>query len=974
MTSAAIRRSALVLLSACVAAGPSRAQKPAPLERVLLPGCATPLAGRWMSREDARSGVPLGGMGTGFLELRADARLHDTVTANNWMAPAPLPGVALRFASGVGRSTRSTLLIGSAAASEQPARVRYFGHYPMADLDYGRPLPGVPVEVWVRAHGTVVPNDYTLSNLPVVFFTLRLTNRGERPAPVEVSLDWPSYASDERTAEGDAAGYLGWRRPRLRPGEKWTLGVTQQLGSQATAVPAANFHRLGPPGLASLVSECTLAGSVLAKAGWRISLDRYGGLHRHQPPSALEGSERISPAWLFWLEWNGRRTGLPRTVAAHSVQRGLRLASPTRTNRTRDRAYSVLETDDGALRLTVITELEEQAVTRWFLLENRSKREVRSPALVSAVRASLVAASMNGTIARVRPAAAIGRDSAAAIAFAQSAAGDPLVLRDRSQERSTHTGVGEWDALTRRLESGDWKSARPRSDRASFKPFQVNGYAGVQASDAASRRTVAIAGGGADWRAEAGPASYEEGLTLRVRGAVPPGQTKNVTLAVAWHAPTWKSGEGQLCLNRYAARWLNAMACLREALPRSAEIEQRIIAWQEAIARKRMPDWLAEALINSLYPLTRSTLWLDDGRFFHLEASDGRPATEAIVSRFYGSFSLLMLYPELETATLKRLAALQAGSGQIPSALGVSLRLNSPDWVSQKPIATSLFVLLCWRAIAWTKDDSLLRVLYPAVKSALEYLDRLDSDDDGLIDEAPSSEGGIPSNHAFEVWPWYGTSAYTAGLGLAARRAGEAMARQMGDADFAERCAAALTRGGASFEEKLWNGAHYRLFNDFEHGRMSETSLVNQLAGQWFAWLCGLGDIQPFDHALSALRSVARRNASATPYGAVNGALPDGRPDESGTTHSRDIVLAEVWNWATAALFAARRAGDSRLEADAMAAAEAAWAAVAASASMWNQRFNYSSSDGRPIAGSHCYGNMSLWALPFALDNATMLR
>lgn len=927
-----------------------------------------------MSPEDARSGVPLGGMGTGFLELRADARLHDTVTANNWLAPVPLPGIALRIASGGGRGARSALLVGSTKAMEQPARARYFGHYPMADLDYGRPLPGVPMEVWMRAHGTVVPNDYTLSNLPVVFFTLRLTNRGEGPAPVEVSLNWPSAVGGEIRAEGDAAGFLGWRRPRLRPGERWTLGVTQQLGNQATAEPAANVHRRSPPGLASVVSECTLAGTELAKAGWRISLDRFGGVHRHQPPSAGEGRDRASPAWLFWIEWNGRRTGLPRTVTAETNGRGLRLAAPTRTNRSRDRAYCVLETDDGVLRVTAITELDAQAVTRWFVLENRSKREVRSPGLVSAVRASLVAASSNGTSARVLPAAAVGRDSATAIAFVQNAASDSLVLRDCGQERSTHVGVGAWDALTRRLERGDWKSERPRSGRASFEPFQVHGYAGVQASDDAPRRTIAIAGGGTDWRAEAGPASHEEGLTLRVRGSVPPGQAKTLTLAVAWHAPTWRSGEGRLCLNRYAARWLDARACLREALARSAEIEQRIIAWQEAIARKGLPGWLTEALINSLYPLTRNTLWLDDGRFFHLEASDGRPATEAIVSRFYGSFPLLMVYPELQTATLKRLAALQADSGQIPSALGVSLRLNSPDWVSQKPIATSLFVLLCWRAIAWTKDDALLRVLYPSVKSALEYLDRLDSDDDGLIDEAPSSEGGIPSNHAFEVWPWYGTSAYTAGLGLAARRAGEAMARQMGDTDFAERCNAALATGSANYDEKLWNGAHYRLFNDFEHGRMSETSLVNQLCGQGHTWLCGLGDIHPFDNALSALRSVARRNAGATSHGAVNGALPDGRPDESGTTHSRDIVLAEVWNWATTALFAARRASDSRLETEAMAAAEAAWNAIVATGTLWNQHFNYSSSDGRPIAGSHCYGNMSLWALPFALDNATMRR
>jgi non-lysosomal glucosylceramidase len=251
----------------------------------------------------------------------------------------------------------------------------------------------------------------------------------------------------------------------------------------------------------------------------------------------------------------------------------------------------------------------------------------------------------------------------------------------------------------------------------------------------------------------------------------------------------------------------------------------------------------------------------------------------------------------------------------------------------------------------------------------MQYAMTLDTDGDGLIDDAPGSESGFPANQYYDIWPWFGTSAYTAGIGLAALRAAEEMARDQGDPAFAAWCHERYARGCASFEDKLWNGTYYRLYNDFDHGRMSETSLVNQLCGQLHAWACGVGDIHPPANVLSALRTVGLRNARATRWGAVAGVKPDLTPDESGTSQSREVVVGETWNYAATALYATRgQADDSEIRAQALRAAENAYQAILQSGTLWNQHFSYGAADGNPVWGSHYYSNLCIWALPFALD------
>ncbi len=373
------------------------------------------------------------------------------------------------------------------------------------------------------------------------------------------------------------------------------------------------------------------------------------------------------------------------------------------------------------------------------------------------------------------------------------------------------------------------------------------------------------------------------------------GQTQEITFGVAWHFPKWTSSDQEVLSHRYTNGYTNAAEVLAAVFPQATEIDQKICAWQEKVYRSKVPDQLKDAVINGLYILARNSWWMDDGRFFQSESFTGCPITETFVCRFYGSHPLALFWPELEKATMKQVAAAQAESGELPFGFGHPMGSRSPYYHCQHPIVSTEFVLLCWRNQLLWKDTAYLNKMFPTVKKALQYAMTLDKDGDGLVDEDPGSETGFPANQYYDIWPWWGVSSYTASLWLAALEAGEKMAQEAGDTAFATELKTWFEKGSKSFDQKLWTGEYYRLYNDTNGKRISNTLLTNALCGQWFASFTGLPDLVPKDQLTRHMENVLKLNVAATPFGAVNGVGPDGKVDMSFKDHSSVITIGEVW-------------------------------------------------------------------------------
>ena len=113
------------------------------------------------------------------------------------------------------------------------------------------------------------------------------------------------------------------------------------------------------------------------------------------------------------------------------------------------------------------------------------------------------------------------------------------------------------------------------------------------------------------------------------------------------------------------------------------------------------------------------------------------------------------------------------------------------------------------------------------------------------------------------------------------------------------RWAGWFERGQVAFDRRLWRGTYFAY--DDGAGPSSDSIMADQLCGQWYADVTGLGELLPAERVETALRTIHAHNVrrfGGGRMGAVNGMRPDGSVDTSSEQSS------EVWVGATYALAA----------------------------------------------------------------------
>ena len=137
---------------------------------------------------------------------------------------------------------------------------------------------------------------------------------------------------------------------------------------------------------------------------------------------------------------------------------------------------------------------------------------------------------------------------------------------------------------------------------------------------------------------------------------------------------------------------------------------------------------------------------------------------------------------------------------------------------------------------------------WPRIKKALEFSIKQDGNDDGLIENSQHNTYDIN----FE-----GPNTFVGSLYLAALRAGEEMAREMDDEDFAERCEKIFESGVDLTMERLWDGEYFIQIVDLKKhpkDQYGKGCLSDQLFGQGWAHQLALGYIYPPEQVKQALR------------------------------------------------------------------------------------------------------------------------
>lgn len=234
-----------------------RADASAPYQQFDAPGYVNEVVGELFDRaHPASQGMPLGGIGTGCLDLATDGTLG-FVTIFNSLVPrrGPLNLPLLGISEGETMHVLSTrpftgLDLPGQHAYRTANQVRfaedivYWGHYPAADLTF---RTRTQVQVRLRAWAPFLPGDLVRSSAPIAFFDVDLVNPTDQMLTGQVVLNFPG--PDELEAGGPSARHTGFSE---RYGEHRFDGVRVGVASgeyTVAAVDCPDVHWGAPLGV-----------------------------------------------------------------------------------------------------------------------------------------------------------------------------------------------------------------------------------------------------------------------------------------------------------------------------------------------------------------------------------------------------------------------------------------------------------------------------------------------------------------------------------------------------------------------------------------------------------------------------------------------------------------------------------------------------------------------------------------------------
>ncbi len=332
-----------------------------------------------------------------------------------------------------------------------------------------------------------------------------------------------------------------------------------------------------------------------------------------------------------------------------------------------------------------------------------------------------------------------------------------------------------------------------------------------------------------------------------------PGKAKTFTFVLAWFFPNHQNGR------EYANRFNSAAGVAHYVFDNHKRLSGQTRLWHRTFYEdSTLPRWLLFRLHSTVANLATGTCqWWKNGRFWAWEGVGCCAGTCTHVWNY--AHAPARLFPELERSAREMQ---DFGEGFHPDSGLVGFRSDAA-YAADGQAGT---ILKAYREHLCSADDAFLKRNWPRIKKALEFSIRQDGDDNGLIENS--------QHNTFDI-NFEGPNTFVGSMYLAALRAGEAMAREMGDDAFAERCKRIFESGSRLTMEQLWDGEYFIQRVDLARHpkyQYGPGCLSDQLFGQGWAHQLGLGYIYPSLSVRQALASIWRYNwtPDVGPYNAVH--------------------------------------------------------------------------------------------------------
>lgn len=357
-------------------------------------------------------------------------------------------------------------------------------------------------------------------------------------------------------------------------------------------------------------------------------------------------------------------------------------------------------------------------------------------------------------------------------------------------------------------------------------------------------------------------------------------EKKTVRFVFSWYFPNLYTHKHKKHGHYYENLYESSLDANKFLLDNSDSVYKKAVEFTELLYSTNLPDIYPDCWSSNLSQLVKSSHYLKNGKFGLWEGL-GFCGFHTTDITYHASFGLINLFPDLQKKQIKMGAEFQRQDGRVhhlflPGFEKVDKGFDRVDMNMQ-------FVLMVLRDYLFTGDREYLLSLWDNVKKAMDSIEKIDTDKDGLPDYDTK-------RNTYDAWNFSGASAYISVLWLAALRAGTVIAERVGEAGCIERWSLLLEKGKKSLEEKLWNGEYYNLWvngNDTD-----ESLMTDQLDGEWFLRMIGLKGNLSDERVRQVTEFIFRANFD-NEQGLVNATVPKGRRT---TMHTyKNCQAGAVW-------------------------------------------------------------------------------
>ena len=359
-----------------------------------------------------------------------------------------------------------------------------------------------------------------------------------------------------------------------------------------------------------------------------------------------------------------------------------------------------------------------------------------------------------------------------------------------------------------------------------------------------------------------------------------PNEKKNVQFVLSWYFPNHFSKKGKRLGHYYENLYKNSLDANKFLTDNYDNVYKTAVDFADLLYNTNLPSVYPDAWSSNLSQLVKSSCYLKNGKFGLWEGL-GYCGFHTTDITYHASFGLINLFPDLQKKQMKMGAEFQRKDGRVhhlfkPDFQHVDNGFDRVDMNMQ-------FVLMVLRDYLFTGDKDYLASLWNNVKRAMDSIEKLDTDGDGLPDYDTK-------RNTYDSWNFSGTSAYISILWLSALKSAMIIAEKMNNKAYFDKWNTILEKGEVSLEEKLWNGEYYNLWRN--ETETDESLMTDQLDGEWFLRMMGVEGNLSDDRIREVMKFIFEKNFDGE-AGLINAACYDNRKT---TIHTyKNCQAGAVW-------------------------------------------------------------------------------